>query len=245
MKFKRASFQAVYLKGVVYAFGGISNSNNVLKSVEKYSPFTNKWSKVADMFDNKGYFCVCAFINKIYVFGAYFRKNFKTTYSCLLFNTKNEKLKVVANMNETRKYAACVVFQGNIVVSGGGNDYDNRLNTVEAYDVFANKWTSMPNTINLYAFHNLVVVKNKMFVIGQGIENCESFDNACKKFVVLKHQHYIDYNKSVSIGNRILIFQRERSSMICYDVDKDEWSEESFELTKYLEDFSCVKIPLY
>ena len=46
MKFKRRNFKAVCLKGEIYVFGGRSNANNVLKSVEKYSPFDKKWSKV-------------------------------------------------------------------------------------------------------------------------------------------------------------------------------------------------------
>ena len=87
-------------------------------------------------------------------------------------------------MNEARGNAACVVFQGNIVVLGGIDNDDNSMNTVESYDVLANKWTPMPNTINNYTFHSLVVVKDKLFVIGKGIESCEVFDNACKKFVV-------------------------------------------------------------
>ena len=103
----------------------------------------------------------------------------------------------------------------------------------------------MPNTVKHLSFHSLVVVKDKLFVIGRGIESCEVFDNACKKFVVLKHQPSIYYHRSVSIGSRILIFQEKKSSIVCYNVDKDEWSEESCEVTKYLEDFSCVKIPLY
>ena len=149
-------------------------------------------------------------------------------------------------MNEARKYAACVVFQGNIVISGGKNFNDiNNLNSVESYDVFANKWSSMPNMVKSQCFHSLVVVKNKLFVIGQGRESCEVFDNACKKFVVLKHQPYIGYSKCVSIGSRIIIFQEKKLSIICYDVGKNEWSKEPCEVTKYLEEFSCVKIPLY
>ena len=46
----------------------------------------------------------------------------------------------------------------------------------------------MPSMINSHKYLSLVVVKNKLFVIGQGTESCEVFDNACKKFVVLKHQ---------------------------------------------------------
>ena len=37
--------------------------------------------------------------------------------------------------------AACTVFRGNIVVSGGMGINGLFLNSIESYDVFANKWT--------------------------------------------------------------------------------------------------------
>ena len=49
----------------------------------------------------------------------------------------------------------------------------------------------------------------------------------------------------MSIGNRVVVFQEARSSIICYHVDKDEWSEESCKVTKNLDEFTCVKVPLY
>ena len=201
------------------------------------------------MFDERTSFCACAFMDKIFILGGHcFNKHddWIVMNSCLQFDSNDNSWKEVCEMKEEREVSACIVFQENIVVSGGENFNDvNDLNSVESYDVFGNKWTSMPNMVNYQSFHNLVVVKNKLFVIGLGTENCEFFDNACKKFVVLKHQQYIYYNKSVSIGNIIFIFQEFSSSVICYDVVKNEWSEEPCEVAKYLKDFTCVKIPSY
>ena len=45
-------------------------------------------------------------------------------------------------------------FKKNIVVSGGQNNTAFSLDTVESYDVFADKWTSMPNTIENNKFHS-------------------------------------------------------------------------------------------
>ena len=148
-------------------------------------------------------------------------------------------------MNTARRCAACVVFQGNIVVSGGIDNNENYLNTVESYDVFADKWFPMPNTMKSKCLHNLVVVKDKLFVIGQGTKGCEVFDNVSRKFIALKPHPSITYSKCVQIGNKIIVFQRNRSSIVCYDVDKDEWSEELCELTKDLFDFSFTKFPKY
>ena len=48
---------------------------------------------------------------------------------------------------------------GRIVVSGDKDDAYNGLKTVELNDVFANKWTQMPNMINSHDEHSLVSVK--------------------------------------------------------------------------------------
>ena len=249
MTIEREMFTAVCLKGEIYVFGGYDNVNNLVKSIERYSLSTNKWSKVTSMYDNRVDFCACSFMDKIYVFGGCFYNNEDDYYtsinSCLQFDTKKESWKTIARLKKARGNAACVVFNGNIVISGGMENDNIVLNTVESYDVFGDKLTSMPSMIYSHKFHNLVVVKNKLFVISKGIESCEVYDNACKKFVVLKHQPYIYCNKSVSIGKKIMIFQEAMSTVICYDVDKDEWSEESCEVTKDLIDFSCTKLPWY
>ena len=246
MKVGRKKFEAVNLKGEVYAFGGCKKSGNAMISVEKYSPSSNTWSVVAHMFNKREYFCACAFMDKIFIMaGACDKRSINATSSCFHFDTRQDYFKEISKMNQARMCAACVVFQGNIVVSGGMNTV-NVFNSVESYDVFANKWSLMPSTTNHYSHHSLVVVKNKLFVIGSfETDCCEVFDNVCKKFISLKNQPFIDYSKSVAIENRIVVFQDESSIVICYDVDKDEWSEESCELTKDLEGFSCAKLPLY
>ena len=216
-------------------------------SVEKYSPSSNNWSEVAFMFDKRSNFCACAFMDKIYIIGGFsFNDRHKTTNSCLRFNTVEKNWNEVCAMIEVRKKAACAIFQGNIVVTGGIDNNAQGLNSVESYDVFANKWTPLPNMQNFHSNHSLVTVKNKLFVIDGNTNICEVFDNICKKFITLKSPYgYISLNKAMSIGNIIVLFLNEKSSTNCYDVEKDEWSDKSCEITKYIDDFSCTKIPWY
>ena len=171
-------------------------------------------------------------------------------------------------MNNTRRGAACTVFEEKIVVSGGyGHDNNIKQKSVESYDVTGDEWSPMPDMVNgKVSYHDMVVVKNKLFVISSVADDCELFDNTCKKFVTLKSPHmsvvfleaipigskiYVfqsdSCNKSFSIGNLIFKnpFQDEAPSMFCYDVDKDEWSEMPCDATKNLEHFSCVKVPWY
>ena len=252
MTIDRKNCISVCLKGEIYVFeiNGSDKIGSCMMSVEKYSPFTNKWTVIANSYDQRKYFCACTFMNKIFVFGGYYPKNDYVTNSCLQFDANEESFsdkswKEIFGMKEKRCDEACVVFQGNIVVLGGENNSYNDLNTVESYDVFANRWSQMPNTINVYSHHNLVVVKDKLFVIGYARQSYEVFDNVCKKFIALKHRPRLSFNKCVPIGNKILIFHEMNSLVVCYDVDKNEWSEESCEVTKFLGDFSFVQIPSY
>ena len=243
---RRKNSEAVCLKGEVYVFGGRDYGMDVM-SVAKYSPVTNKWTVVAKMFDKRQFFCVCPFMDNIYIYGG----KFETTYSCVQFDTTVEMFsdkswKEIARMKETRYSAACTVFKGKIIVSGGKDNYINKLKTVEFYDVFGDKWTSMPSMINSKCLHSLVTLNNKLFVIGYGSDSCEVFDNFNKKFVDLKSPYSpFNLNKALSIGNKILIFINNSSLVFSYDFDKDEWSQESCKGTTNLKDFSYAKLPSY
>ena len=96
------------------------------------------------MYDYRVSFSACSFIKGIYVFGGFLGYQ---TSSCLVFDTKNETWTQIARMNQIRCDASCVVFEGRIVVSGGCNENEEELNTVEAYDHIDNSWTNMQNMI--------------------------------------------------------------------------------------------------
>ena len=64
----RVRFKAVCLKGEVYVLGCYDNSDILIKSVEKNSPSTNERNVVAIIFDERQFFCACAFIYKIFNF---------------------------------------------------------------------------------------------------------------------------------------------------------------------------------
>ena len=241
----------ICLKGRIYVFGGLDNRLRSIMSVEKYSPSTGGWKKVADMLDDRRLFCGAAFMDEIFIVGGYSRANESATGSCLRFDAKGWK--EVAGMSQARVSAACAVYGGKIVVSGGRNgDRTNpSFNTVEAYDVLPDRWSAMPSMVSGKSNHGLVVVKNKLFAIGARSETCEVYDDVCKKFVVfespgikeLSHQSY--YLKTVSVGSKIFAFQNNQPVTICYDVDKNKWSQEKCEVTNNLISFSCVKVPWF
>ena len=112
-------------------------------------------------------------------------------------------------MNVARYHAACVVYQGSIVVSGGLDINDNDSSSVESYDVFADEWSTMPDMLSSKSFHSLVVAKDKLFVVGYGRDICEVYDSTSKKFVAIKKSRRpLVINKALSIGNRILCLRK-------------------------------------
>ena len=103
----------------------------------------------------------------------------------------------------------------------------------------------MPNMNSRKFDHCLVVVKNKLFVISMGEDNCEVFDNIFKKFITIKSPKINCYlsTKAYFIENKIFVLQNEFLKIITFDTNKNEWSEEFCEVTKNLQWFSSVKVP--
>ena len=95
--------------------------------------------------------------------------------------------------------------------------------------------------------HSLVVVKNKLFVISNIEDDCEVFDNICKKFIAIKSPHiHLFYSiKAYSIENKVFLLQDDSSNIITYDTIKNKWSEESCKVTKNLRYFTSVKVPCF
>ena len=241
MKNARCCPKVVCLKCEVYVFGG--DDRTLIRSVEKYSPATKTWNKVTGMYDDREHFCACAFMGKVYVVGGRYSKVFKNTNSCLRFDTKDSSWKEVAVINEARSSAACAVFEGRIIVSGGiDNNYDE-LNSVEYYDFVADLWIPMSSMIEERSHHSLVVVKSKLFAVRD--ETCEVFDSTCKTFVALKPSIVFYAQQALSIGSKIFIFQNDTSYTVVYDVDNNSWSKASCEATYNVVDYSCAAVPLH
>ena len=256
MKENRARHKAVYVKGNVFVFGGYINDHetsmfgyddaeNSMMSVEKYSLSTKTWDIVSEMYDNRQNFSSCVFMDKVFIIGG---SKHLPLDSCLHFDTNGNrfKWKEVAKMNEERRNAACAVYKGKIVVSGGYNN--EQLRSVELYDVITDSWSPMPNMINSRSGHSLVVVSDKLFAIGIYTDRCEVFDNICKQFVALKSSKIktlLSQDKVTTIGSKVIVIHDFSNYIDGYDVDKDEWFQESNGIVNYLQDFSCVKIPCY
>ena len=250
----RFEAKAVCVKGDIYFFGGAENvlTLKVVTSVDKYSLSTKTWNKVADMIDGRHAFCVCSFMDKIYLIGG---ADYVTHISsCFQFNTDGYKFNKVAEMNEKRSYAACTVYEEKVVVSGGKNRlFTNMLDTVECYDVVTNSWSPnwLPKTVKKRWRHNLVVIQGKLFAVGGEDHSCEVFDRTSKKFTAIKpYDHYKQrqghfLSNSLAIGAEIFIFFNEAPFLLIYNIEKNKWSKKSCDATRNIWGYGSIKLPFY
>ena len=264
-----ADHRSVYCGGALYVFGGFGTKANffgslgrnrwISKSVLKYCLENKTWEEVAEMNDGRYDFCTCALMDQIYIVGGKNGHNNEYLNTCVKFDTKNNSLTGVAWMRWYRVSGSCSVFEGRIIVTGGFNiDFNigynyhvQELNTVEAYDHIANRWSSMPNMIERRCFHASAAMRNKLFIIGSfhGIKPCEIYDSKNKRFDLLKQcSSKLRFNlanvaNTFSIGSKFVTVGYDSSTALSYDVEKDEWSEETFDVTKYRSNFSCALAP--
>ena len=164
-----------------------------------------------------------------------------------MYDTISKKWIEVAKMNDNRINAACTVYNGRVVISGGENDvWLSR--SVEAYDHVADKWSYMPNMIHESFEHNMLAVSNKLLALSCGTNHdiCEVYDNISKKFVVIKsHPTFFDGSEyqAISIGRNIFVFKSFSNKVAIYNVDKSEWSDEFFDAAEDIRYFYCLKMP--
>ena len=219
----------------------------------RHSPVLKTWEEL-DFFNNR-YFdgcCMCSFIDSIFFIGGhndYFNGYVNVERSCVVYDTISKKWIEVAKLNENRINAACTVFEGRVVVSGGYN-VNEELCTVEAYDHVADKWSYMPSMIHRSCHHNMLAISNKLFALGCGEFSviCEVYDSICKKFVVINsHLTFFDsmYYEAISIGRNILVFKSFSKKVAIYNIDKNEWSDELFYVAEDNILFYCLKMPSF
>ena len=217
----------------------------------RHSPVLKTWEKLNFFNDRCFDGCsMCSFIDSIFFIGGYndyFNGYIDVERSCVVYDTISKKWIEVAKMNDNRLHAASTVFEGRVVFSGGYND-DGDLRTVEAYDHVADKWSYMPSMIHESYHHHMLAISNKLFALGCGefSDICEVYDSICKKIVVIKsHPTFFDgyRDQVISIGRNILVFKSLSKKVAKYDHDKNEWSDESFDLTEDIIHFNCFKIP--
>ena len=183
-------------------------------------------------------------MGKLYLIGGYIKRSCKSPNSCCTYDINTNTWNEIADLNVPRFHAACTVFEGKIVVTGGKN-YCPNLKSVEAYDYHENKWTFLPDMIKERYCHDAVSMGNKMFIVGGNYTtNCEVFDSRSRKFTTISSEIISDLQDwcldAFSIGNKIVMFHKNphtESAVYLYEVDKEKLSNIEYDFTKNMSSF--------
>ena len=201
--------------------------------------------------EERSFYCVGSFINKLYLIGGWIKSCGKSLRSCYTFDINSSTLNKIADLNVARELAACTVFEGKIVVTGGFNYYDRDLKSVEAYDYYENKWSYLSDMIEGRFDHAAVSMSNKLFVIGgRYTTSCEIFDSYSRQFTEIESDLTVPnmkskYSMAACIGDYILVFHSyssyDETTTYLYDVCENKWSNIKCDFTKNLFDLSIFK----
>ena len=246
---KREDIFMVCLKNDVYIFGGSEEGMSSIM-VKKYSPLDDRWLELPDLDSaNRNYFSLCAFMESIYLIGGWVESSDEFLSNCIEYDARSCEWKEVAKMHEPRANPASVVFEGNVVASGGKVDIVNQSNRVELFDHVANEWSFMANMVKSRHSHRLVALRNKLFVLGGPLTNSmEVYDSACCVFTLLKMPSSVKnffkaMHNCVLIERKILILLNKSSNMVVYDTDTNKFSEETCTVTKkQCNQYLCTKM---
>ena len=210
---------------------------------EKYSESCGNKIGLPSILDRRSEFCVCSFMQKVYVIGGYGKMNDISINSCMCYDIKSNKWTYIASMIDCRQNASCAVFEGKIVVTGGyliSNDYNSlcKLKSSESYCFHENKWTQFSDMLQGRHDHSSVTIENKLFVIGGDYKNtCEVLDGITNKFVLIKsltnlkyESYFLNNIKAVNIGYKIYVYREiqrmnkvgSRSEMFTYCYNKEQ-----------------------
>ena len=116
-------FYSTTIKSDIVAISGrVELDKNVNKSAVHFEIFSEKtktWTHNYVRIDKRICYCVCSFMSKLYLIGGYIKRSCKSPNSCCIYDINSNTWNEITNLNVARNYAACTVFEGKIVVTGG------------------------------------------------------------------------------------------------------------------------------
>ena len=246
--YKTGLTELVYLNMHIYSVYESRKSSKIV--VRSFSLSENKWSEPFEYDKNQSVLGARAFMGKVCIVGI---GRYKEKLIC--FNPRSGGFEEGAELRERRSEgAACCVFGGRIVVSGGESHVYKK--SVEAHDASANRWVKMPRMVEGRSQHHSAAVRNKLYVFG-GVrsETCEVFDFLSNAFVLIKsgypfggEAHWRVVGTNAAIGSKILVFNHYKLEAALFDTETEEFSEArkvSLEKIqpKDFQNYSCLKLP--
>jgi len=131
---------AIAYKGKIYIFGGISLNNNVLNTVEVYTPESGSWDTTSvPAFTIPRYNAsVVLFDNHIYLIGG--RDTERVFSEVEVYDPEQNTWSLVQKLRNDRESLAAAVFNDRIYAIGGQKENYNLVEEIEWYDNGENDW---------------------------------------------------------------------------------------------------------
>ena len=124
--------QAVVLNNKVYVGGGITGSNTTAANIYTYDPTMDTWGTLQRPIR---YSALTTYHNKLLLVGGRETSTGQVTNQLWVFEEGEQTwTQPLPPMSTSRRQASAVSYQDYLIVTGGYNPSDGRLNTVEVFD---------------------------------------------------------------------------------------------------------------
>jgi hypothetical protein len=181
------------IDGEIYVIGGYGSNNDIVGSVEKYSPASDTWSTVAPLPVGRVDHPTVVVGSVINILGG------ETEESVLQFNSVEGTWSVVAPMPVPRdKFASCA-YMSDIYIFGGYDERGDAPGAVFKFDTMANEWSTQTPMPTECGCCSASLIDDKVYITGAGVRGCDvlCFDFATDQWSTLAHTIY-DRTYSVS-----------------------------------------------
>jgi len=206
----RENFTAVAVDSIIYLLGGYyKNASGIIECWDTaYDVTSQTWSSLSSRSYSRQFrqgHAAAAIGRDIYVVGGYCNKYLDSMH---VYNVDSKMwTDYLPPMPTPRNNCAAVAIGFKIVVIGGTNIANRCLNTVEAYDIISQKWTTLPsmNYGRIGCTATTIIDANNILVVG-GSEGaiCEVFDFKSNSWAILENNDiHISSNRYFSAASSI------------------------------------------
>ncbi|XP_031571959.1 kelch-like protein 12 [Actinia tenebrosa] len=203
---------------------------------ERYDPELNEWVVLSPMKITRSNIGLVNLNGYLYAIGGYDGRSPVRVVEC--YNPKKDEWTYVKEMNNCRD-GACVVSDGMYIYAISGYDGNNYLSSVEVYDPISDKWTvgEVDPIVERREDAMAAVVDGKIYVIGGEHHNTflasvEELDLDTMKWDFKTPMSGSRYQAGVAVLNKTIYIcggwtgeGLASSSVVCYDITTDSWSE--------------------
>lgn len=235
----------------------------------RYNPMTNKWQTINPMQQDRCRFSLNWVNNYLYAIGGASEYDESDDVWLDLETSNSERYDAEADaweyirpIPENRTQHAGAGHKDYLYISGG-LERQRVLSTFWRYDPKADEWESLPDMLCPRADHVMLVVEDKLYVCGgwcedhssdnrRLVETIDVFDIETRAWKTITRIPTPKYHAGiVAVETKIYIiggfysdamFDRASSSIECFDIERNEWSN----LDRYPQNtWECTSVSLY